>query len=1388
MLRRQLLHDGATRRWLVPWLSMAYRFAMTLLFCVTASGAQYSTEGRLIVEVWVQPRTGPPERRASSVTYVSVDDQVSGTVELINEPVTLLLRNGMYQLTAAARAATGAWIQSPSPSEVYVPAMNHARAPLLLNPSGVRNSRSSQGDLRNRSVPRLVLVLYAQDPPAPRGNGNALCLETTGTVNILRGGVLRPLVAASVSITPDGGNTPVFERVTDQNGEYVVPQQRLNPDAAYHVTVRKSGYYTSTLPASCTTIPPHILMSQQINQGLSLIELGDPARRDLFLPSLLEALPLDRIRSFDSFTLLAPGVLPAPAAADAHGPGIGPGIGAPGQYSINGARSRENNFEFDGSDNNDEEFGVRRQGFVSPAPEAVESIAEFQIITAFADARYGRNIGGQIDALTRRGGIEYHGTGYGFLSNQRLNARNFFNAPPSGAPAPGILLDNSPFVPGPPPSDADPFTRSQAGFNLSGPLVHRKTGAEKNLFMFLAFERQAVRSSVSSHFNVPTLDQRGIFNTGRTGTLGAANFMFFPSSLPGDAIFSLFPLPNNPSGPYGANTYTTRLSSDGNGYLGSLNLDYRIPRLRSFFTGRYNRTTEDSELPSVEGALDSSLIPRFRTHNVATYFTTDATPNLANAFSFSFGQTRARFDRSLPAGFLTSPNYGADPYLLNAPLWLNLTQDPQHQNALPKYVTAASQAGRAQIALLGPYSIPSNTTTTEPITGALGQVNIAGFSPVGVDPYRFPQQRADYTLQFADMGTWIHGRHTFYVGFDLRRVVLDSTVERNTRPLAEFHGLPVIANPSFGSQAPPAPFFSSSTMAAAGVPSGLFQTLANTADDSLSLHRTQTDFFVQYTGRLSPRLAISAGARVEFYSLPEDSSGRLAQAFDINQLTSAAQQVGKNSACGEDCQSVLVSLQNAFPAGFAQTFGANRAGINPRLGFAWDPLGDGRTSVRGGAGMYTAQFPGIIIDESRSVFPSFMSFNFSSPFGINAPLFLLNPANPSDPQIGSGIIVPGTLNRIPPSLVGATPTQAQSAVELVALRLAQGGFGNATFQVPSLQFTQPGGDLQNARSLQFGLTVEREIGLDNAISLAYVGTLGRHLLQVATPDLGPSQSKFLFTALARVTSSFPIFNGFLLPPQSDAKGDALLFPISRQIWEGTGNSGFHSLQAEWKRRYRSGLLYGIALTYSHSIDDGSDFFNSPQSPALPQDSLHPSERGSSSFDSRVRVVSHFVWDLPVGSRHHWWGGWQLAGIHTAQSGQPFTVTSSIDVNGDGNLTDRLNSTIGLIQGPVAGDRRIRLALASGVDPLTLLSRPLQNGRVGRNTFRAGGLLHLDAALLKTFAISDRSSLQFRAEAFNVFNRPEFGIPVGVLESSGFGSSVGTLTPARTLQGALKLRF
>ena len=144
---------------------------------------------------------------------------------------------------------------------------------------------------------------------------------------------------------------------------------------------------------------------------------------------------------------------------------------------------------------------------------------------------------------------------------------------------------------------------------------------------------------------------------------------------------------------------------------------------------------------------------------------------------------------------------------------------------------------------------------------------------------------------------------------------------------------------------------------------------------------------------------------------------------------------------------------------------------------------------------------------------------------------------------------------------------------------------------------------------------------------------------------------------------------------------------------------------------------------------------------------------------------------------------EAAGTGFFQTGQPFTVNSVNDVNLDGNLTDRLNSTSGIVE---TGNRSQPFSLT--VNSATLLAPIGQDGSVPRNSFRSTSLWVSNVALIKTIPFSESTKLIFRAEAFNLFNRSNFGIPVRFLEFPSFGRSTDTLTSARRIQFALKLAF
>jgi hypothetical protein len=541
---------------------------------------------------------------------------------------------------------------------------------------------------------------------------------------------------------------------------------------------------------------------------------------------------------------------------------------------------------------------------------------------------------------------------------------------------------------------------------------------------------------------------------------------------------------------------------------------------------------------------------------------------------------------------------------------------------------------------------------------------------------------------------------------------------------------------------------------------------------------------------------------------------------------------GLNDPEGEkfDASGLLNSLQLV---GFNEAFGRDGNNFGPRIGFAWDPIGDGKMVIRGGYGVYFDQFLGTLINQSRNAFPDFAPLNlatFSKMTGTGFS-FLFNPAHPllrESIGLPQQIVAPGMLN-----------TLSVDSLELFTLILSEPRATQSTFP-PVFDLVLPVKNLRSPYSQHYALTIEREFFRNYLFSVAYVGTRGVKLLRVVTPSGGLNNS---FISIKSTVAnpggfSFPTFGNaslsqtsdLILPPQGLlANGETRLITAAPTIFKSSASSSFNSLQMEVRRRYSQGVQFGTAFTYSHAIDDVSDLFDTAGAFALPQSSLgqeaveilrqHQQEkelglppgslvnqlklstdRASANFDIRTRFVGHFIWDLPSLKNNWLLRGWQLSGIFTAQSGQPFTVNSAIDVNRDGNLTDRLNSTDGII---IINQGRTRILRERGVDPLSLIASDpkdnennpdpynsplIANGIVGRNTFRSPGIATFDIALVRRFTVRQRHEFLFRTEVFNLFNRTHFGIPVRILEAPKFGNSVSTTVPARTIQFAVKYSF
>lgn len=305
------------------------------------------------------------------------------------------------------------------------------------------------------------------------------------------------------------------------------------------------------------------------------------------------------------------------------------------------------------------------------------------------------------------------------------------------------------------------------------------------------------------------------------------------------------------------------------------------------------------------------------------------------------------------------------------------------------------------------------------------------------------------------------------------------------------------------------------------------------------------------------------------------------------------------------------------------------------------------------------------------------------------------------------------------------------------------------------------GNFKQAYAEQFNLTLEQEVDpLKTLFKLAYVGNLGRRLGNSYNPNQpvpGPGGT----------TQRRPLYS--LLPALSDVT-----------YYVSDGLSDYHTLQFTAEKRLSRGLTGLVGYTWAHSIDDvATDFGGGTGTPQDPR--CRFCDRGNSAFDIRQRFTASFTYRLPgttKGLMGTAIGGWQLNGILQSQTGLPFTPTlQTSTTNGTSSRPDRIGSG----NGPQT--------LQRWFDPTAFTTPAIYvYGNAGRDILYGPGRTNLDASLFKDFKPREKLTAQFRAEAFNILNHPQFGQPNATIGNGGVGQITSTVGNPRQLQVALRFQF
>jgi Carboxypeptidase regulatory-like domain/TonB-dependent Receptor Plug Domain len=576
-----------------------------------------------------------------------------------------------------------------------------------------------------------------------------------------------------------------------------------------------------------------------------------------------------------------------------------------------------------------------------------------------------------------------------------------------------------------------------------------------------------------------------------------------------------------------------------------------------------------------------------------------------------------------------------------------------------------------------------------------GNVGVPGFSQLG--PAQFtPNYEIQNTYSVSDGITWTRGKHTIEAGLEFRRVQSP------------------VANGFFDDQGwnfPNLQTFLEGKPVNPNDVTTLLAALPGKANSARSFREWDLFPYIQDRWRISQNLTLNFGIRYNFISNPTEIHDQLCA------------YVAPSDPSTTGCTPV----SHVFPSNPSKT------SIDPRVGIAWDPFKDGKTSIHAGAGVF---------HNAIQVRNYHTAYIFSAPYETGLSLCVFGGPPCSYPIPFQGITVP-------------IPTIGE-ALEYDP--------GTTPFVV------------------QYNFGVQRLLGKDTVLNVSYVGSRGYDLL--VQNDTNPP--------IPMLVKGEP---NFLNAPRNNPNLGAIAVNLP------DGSSWYNSLQLHLTRNVGSIWQFQGAYTYSKCLDYGSMAFalesqNSGQQARSDPYDLER-DKGKCDFDVGHNFTGSATYSVPLrGNRIV--EGWQVSTIAMAHSGIPFSVQDGFDRvglnNPAGQPGQRPNLVPGRSSNPILG------RVDQWYDPSAFA---LQGagfiGNLGRNTLVGPRFFQLDLALAKTTQVKENISLEFRGEAFNLFNHPTFGIPGQFLFSGvdqngngipnpSAGRITNTVSSARQLQFAFKVRF
>lgn len=1182
------------------------------------------------------------------------------------------------------------------------------------------------------SIAAAIFVSFVYSASAQEITGSMF-----GTVRDASGAVVP---GATVTITDSQKNVVVRTLTTNENGEFSAPNLAVS---TYEIAVEAANFKKSVNTDVKIEVGQRRTLDVSLEAGnvseVVTVE-ADPVAVDLTTPTAGTTITGNQARelsinnrNFVQLITLAPGVSSNLSDQVYVGTTNPDGQANIVSISINGSRSSQNTYTVDGADITDRGSNLTIQAYPS-----VDAIGEFRVLRSLYPAESGRSGGGQINVVTRSGTDQFHGSLFEFVRNEKFNANSFFNN--RNAP---LGLDSNGKAKRP------PFRYNNYGFTIGGPIYFLKFGERdprdslfgkvpRTYFFFSEEQRRDIRYPTLSS-TVPDASLRnGIFpidiclsatisgstrtctNVLPAGTPFSSRAAINPVSQAYLGIYRQLPLPN--SGSYGL-----------------------------FFPTR-NTFKFQQEIFKLDTAITKNLTAYYR-------YERDSIPTLEANGLFSTGS-------SLPGVSTTQTDSPGRTHTFQMTYVVN-----------PKFIVEGRYTRAYGAILSSNVGLLATSNTSVPVNLAypnqrdriptVAGTGFNGFS--GFGPYNNFSTKDDYSGNI----TYIFGSHTtkYGVSFSKYRKNENALAGNNEGAFSGFLNTSVTAA-SQGSVC--APTQQTATGACLNATAINLQAFANfllgtnasfsqaKADYTADLRQRNFEAYAQDEYRLRPNLTLYYGVRYSFFGSPWDANGLLSnfvpELYNSSQAPLVTGAGNRVVGTGNFCNGLIVNSQNfqTAPNGCSPTVSpygkyvvnAPKRNFAPRVGIAWDPFGNGKTSVRAGYGIYHEQ----------------------TLVGI----FLQN-------------------------LISNPPYQETTSLSQVALDQSFATNPLATLGTISVRGEDT--DWKTPYMQHWSLDVQRQITKNTVIDIGYYGSKGTNLIGIVDINLLPPG--YALTQRCATGSSTTPTVACQQPgvPFTTAAGELILDQIrpyrgyrAINMIKPQFNSNYHSLQVSGQHRFSGNSQIGVAYTWSKNLTDNqTDRSTAPQNPYNIR-----AEYGRAQLDRRHIFTANFVYELPFfrnekGFASLLLGGWQTSGIVTYQTGLPFTATlGGYDPAG-----------IGFLGPSAAGGRPDQIGDPNANAPNTReqffntgafqTTFPLTGvaavpGNAGRGTIFGPRTFRVDFSLMKNFRFTETMSLQLRGEAFNIFNTTSF-TTFGTAVSTP--STYGVVTAARdprTIQLGIKFYF